>query len=152
MASTATILFARADLSIPGARKRTAPNPDRCTSVRSRFFKLVNASRPDVIVLDFSGAPRSGIDAILSIRRRCAVPILVVCNPTHPLTEEYRIAGAADCIPSPVDIRSLNEAIQRVLRVICDGRNRVAEQPIETEIQRGYGPPDGMTALPPDPA
>jgi DNA-binding response OmpR family regulator len=114
MSSAATIVFAREDLSIPGAPESALPSPD---AVQNHFFGLVSDSKPDVIVLDFSGAPRSGTDTILTIRRCSPVPILVVCNPAHPLTDEYRIAGAADCISPPVEILLLNQAIQRILGV-----------------------------------
>jgi DNA-binding response OmpR family regulator len=114
MSSDATIVLAREDLSIPGAPETALPSPD---AVQNHFFDLVSDSKPDVIVLDFSDATYSGTDTILTIRQRSAVPILVICNPVHPLTDEYRIAGAAECISPPVDILLLNQAIQRILRV-----------------------------------
>jgi DNA-binding response OmpR family regulator len=119
MSSAATIVFARQDLSIPGAPETALPSPD---AVQNHFFDLVRDSKPDVIVLDFSDARCSGTDTILTIRQRSPVPILVICNPAHPLTDEYRIAGAAECISPPVDILLLNQAIQRILRVTgCSG-------------------------------
>src|SRR5713226_1793623 len=104
MSSAATIVFAREDLSIPGAPICTGPSVDQADAVQTRFFALVSDSKPDVIVLDFRSAPRSGTDTILTIRRRSTVPILVVCNPAHPLAKKYLTAGAADCISAPVDI------------------------------------------------
>ena len=126
MRSAATIVFAREDLSIPGARESALPSTD---AVQKNFFDLVSDGKPDVIVLDFSGAPRSGTDTILTIRQRSAAPILVVCSPAHPLTEEYRIAGAADCISPPVDILRLNQAIQKILRVTGHGGTRANKPP-----------------------
>jgi DNA-binding response OmpR family regulator len=124
--SSATIVFAREDLSIPGAPESALTSAD---AVQNHFFNLVSDSKPDVIVLDFSDAPRSGIDTILSIRQRSAVPILVLCNPAHPLTEDCRIAGAADCISPPVDILRLNQAIQKILRVTGHGGARANKPP-----------------------
>jgi two-component system OmpR family response regulator len=46
----------------------------------------------------------------------------VVCDPEQPEIENYRIAGAADCIAAPLDIVSLNQTIQRIVRV--RGRDR----------------------------
>jgi hypothetical protein len=63
MSSAATIVLAREDLSIPGAPETALPSPD---AVQNHFFDLVSDSEPDVIVLDFSGAPRSGTDTILT--------------------------------------------------------------------------------------
>src|SRR5437016_13833410 len=62
MGSTATIVLAREDLSIPGAPISAGQSVDHANAdaVQKRFFALVRDSKPDVIVLDFSGAPRSG--------------------------------------------------------------------------------------------
>jgi chemotaxis response regulator CheB len=83
---------------------------------------LISCSSPDVIVLDFSRAPAAGTNTILTVRRRTDVPILVVCSPKQPEMEDYRIAGAANCIAAPVDIVSLNQTIQRIVRVRGRGR------------------------------
>ena len=117
MSSATTIVFARADLSIPDATASSGSLADHADNVQARFFDLVIDNNPDIIVLDFSAAPPSGSDTILSIRLRCAVPILVICEPGDPMTKEYRIAGAAECIFGPTDIPSLHQSIERVLRV-----------------------------------
>ena len=116
MGSAVTIIFAREDLSIPGAPESVVISADHPNVVQTHFFNLVSDSNPDVIVLDFSRAPPSGTDTILTIRQRSAVPILVACDPRHPMTEDYRIAGAADCIAVPIDIFALNQTILRILR------------------------------------
>jgi two-component system, OmpR family, response regulator len=41
----------------------------------------------------------------------------VVGSPDQPLLDEYRIAGAADCIAGPIDIIRLNQMIQQIIRV-----------------------------------
>jgi two-component system, OmpR family, response regulator len=91
--------------------------PAAADAAQQRFFALVSASNPDVIVLDFSKAPRSGAATILTVRRRSAVPILVVCDPAHPLANGYRKAGASECISAPVDPLCLSQAVRRVVRV-----------------------------------
>src|ERR1700731_2834918 len=116
MGSAATIVLAREDLSIPGAPHRAGAPPDNPDAILRRFFSLVEANRPDVIVLDFSTSPRSSTDTILTIRRRSTVPILVVCNPARTQAREYRIAGAADCITGPVDPLGLSQGVRRILR------------------------------------
>jgi two-component system, OmpR family, response regulator len=95
---------------------------DRADTVQAHFFDLISRSSPDVIVLDFSRAPAAGTNTILTVRRRTDVPILVVCGPEQPEIEDYRIAGAADCIAAPVDIVILNQTIQRIVRVRGRGR------------------------------
>jgi two-component system, OmpR family, response regulator len=117
MNAATTIIFAREDLSIPGAAEARVTGHDRPDTVQAHFFDLINRSSPDVIVLDFSRAPSAGTDTILTVRRRTEIPILVVCSPEQPQIEDYRIAGAADCIAAPVDIISLNQTIQRIVRV-----------------------------------
>src|SRR5689334_10697218 len=117
MSAATTILFAREDLSIPGGAEIGIPGCDRPASVQAHFFDLISRNSPDVIVIDFSHAPAAGADTILTVRRRTEIPILVVCGPEQPEIEDYRIAGAADCIAAPVDIVSLNQTIQRIVRV-----------------------------------
>jgi two-component system OmpR family response regulator len=122
MSAATTILFAREDLSIPGGAEIGIPGHDRADRVEAHFFDLISRSSPDVIVLDFSRAPAAGTHTILTVRRRTDVPILVVCGPEQPEIEDYRIAGAADCIAAPVDIVILNQTIQRIVRVRGRGR------------------------------
>jgi DNA-binding response OmpR family regulator len=95
---------------------------EQAGSVQARFFELVSRNRPDVIVLDFSNAPERGADTVLSVRQRTDIPIVVVCGTEQPVADHYRIAGAADCIPPPIDIIRLNETIQRIMRVRGCGR------------------------------
>jgi two-component system OmpR family response regulator len=122
MSAATTILFAREDLSIPGGAEVGIPGSDRPGSLQTHFFDLVSRSSPDVIVLDFSQAPAAGTNTILTVRQRTEIPILVVCSPEQPEIDDYRIAGAADCIAAPVDIVSLNQTIQRIVRVRGRGR------------------------------
>jgi two-component system OmpR family response regulator len=110
MSSAVTVIFAREDLSIPG----DAENP---LSAEARFFDLIGRSRPDVIVLDLGHTPADGVATILAVRQQTDVPILVVCEPGDPSLDEYRIAGAADCLSAPVDIIGLNQSIQKILQV-----------------------------------
>jgi len=122
MSEATTILFAREDLSIPGGAELGTTERDRPDAVQAHFFDLISRSSPDVIVLDFSRAPAAGTNTIMTVRRRTEIPILVVCSPEQSKIEDYRIAGAADCIAAPVDIVGLNQTIQRIVRV--RGRER----------------------------
>jgi len=117
MGGAATIIFARADLSIPGAPENPTSRPGGGESAHTRFFKLVGDSKPDVIVLDFTRAPGVSAKTITKVRDRTNIPILVVCNSTHSSTEDYRRAGAAECISAPVDIPILNRAVQQIMRL-----------------------------------
>ena len=126
MSAATTIIFAREDLTIPGAAEDSVS--DGSESAQSRFFDLVSRSRPDVIVLDFSKAPEeAGTDTILTVRQQTDIPILVICRAAALLVEDFRIAGAAECIPTPIEIVTLNRAIWRILRVT--GRGKSADLP-----------------------
>lgn len=117
MPGSSTVIIAREDLSIPGAETERGNALTGPIEFERRFFELVRENRPDVILLDLSRDKGDGIAAILKIRERCAVPILVVCSAGDARTEDYRIAGAADCISAPVDIIRLNEVILHIKRV-----------------------------------
>src|SRR5580704_1544333 len=112
--SVATILVAHADFAVPGAhngddRLHNAEEAER------KFFELLGRHRLDVIVLDFSRSAVGGIEAILKIRQRSTVPVLVVCAPGEAAVRDYQIAGAADCITAPLDLIALNRALQRII-------------------------------------
>jgi DNA-binding response OmpR family regulator len=111
-----TIVFARADLSIPGAAVHDDAERDGPGTAEARFFELIARSRPDVIVLDFSHSVGAEADTIGSIKRKTGLPVLVICDPAAPKMEQYRMAGAADCIAAPIDIMGLNRAIQQIMR------------------------------------
>ena len=92
----------------------------RATANRSRwkaaFSVCCEDSKPDVIVLDLSRANGDGAGTIRKIRRQSGVPILVVFGEGSKNVEDYRIAGAAECIPSPVDLVSFNQVLQQIVR------------------------------------
>ena len=138
MSAATTILFAREDLSIPGGAEIATPGHDGADNAEAHFFELISRSSPDVIILDFSHAPAAGTDTILAVRRRTEIPILVVCNPEQSEIEDYRIAGAADCVAAPVDIVSLNQTIQRIVRVRGRGR-RVSSRAADNFRFAGLG-------------
>jgi len=123
LSSATTIIFAREDLSIPGAPQVQA-DPE---AVQARFFSLVRKSKPDVMVLDVSRAPSAGIETIHTIRRRTDIPIVVVCDPAHPLTDEYQRAGADDCIPAPVDFLCLDQSVKKIIHALQRGIEAMRE-------------------------
>jgi DNA-binding response OmpR family regulator len=132
MPAATTILFAREDLSIPGGAEVGITERDRPDAVQAHFFDLISRSSPDVIVLDLSHTPVAGTNTILTVRRRTEIPILVVCSPEQSEIEDYRIAGAADCIAAPVDIVGLNQTIQRIVRV------RGRERPVSSRAPNNF--------------
>lgn len=117
MSSAATIVFAREDFTIPGAGDPAATGRHGPAAAESHFFDLLRSSRPDVVVLDLSRANGNGIETILKIRRNSTTPILVVGNGDEAASREYRIAGAAECIPAPVDIVLLNQILQQIITI-----------------------------------
>jgi CheY-like chemotaxis protein len=113
MSSSAKIVFARKDLSIPGAPEKLPANQIRL-DIEAHFFSLVDKSDPDVIVLDCDGA-LAVTDTLLRVRQRTDIPIIVLCQPVDDLIEQYRRAGAADCVASPVELGALHRSIQRII-------------------------------------
>jgi len=111
-----TIVVAREDFSIPGGEESTE-NGREPVALENRFFNLLRDSKPDVVVLDLSRANGDGVGMILKIRRQSSVPILVVFGEESTNVQDYRIAGAVECIPSPVDLVSFNQVLQQIVRV-----------------------------------
>jgi DNA-binding response OmpR family regulator len=133
MPTATTIVVAREDFSIPGGEDREADTPPEPAALESRFFTLLKDARPDVVVLDLSRANGSGVGMILKIRRQSSVPILVVCEAGSPSVQDYRIAGAAECIASPVDVVTLNEVLQQIVRI--NAQATLAPEPVrEAEV------------------
>lgn len=112
-----TIVVAREDLSIPGAAEAGNGAASVAADVEARFFNVVRQHNPDVVVLDLTEAQGNGIAAIVKIRRRTGVPILVVCGPDDPQMREYCLAGAAECMQAPVDIMRLNRTVQQIIQL-----------------------------------
>jgi len=115
MPAATTIIIAREDFSIPGGEDRNIEAEP--VALEDRFFHLLREAKPDVVVVDLSRANGSGAGMILKIRRQSSVPILVVCEPDGERERDYRIAGAAECIATPVDVVKLNEVLQQIVRV-----------------------------------
>jgi two-component system OmpR family response regulator len=44
----------------------------------------------------------------------------VVCSAEDPLVREYCLAGAAECMPAPVDVMQLNQTVQQIIRLSAD--------------------------------
>jgi DNA-binding response OmpR family regulator len=117
MPAATTIVVAREDFSIPGGDQHDDSNPPEPMALESRFFSLLRESKPDVVVVDLRQANGDGVGMILKIRRQSSVPILVVCSQDNKNAQDYRFAGAAECIASPVDVVAFNEVLQQIVRV-----------------------------------
>jgi two-component system, OmpR family, response regulator len=129
MPGSSTVVVAREDLSIPGADEDTLPAAKNAAEIERRFFALVRDSRPDVVVLDLGNTKGNGIEAILKIRQKSSVPILVVCRADDPKAGDYRIAGAAEYLSAPVDIVVLNQTILRIKRVTRPENGKATRHP-----------------------
>src|SRR5215469_12770192 len=116
MPAATTIVVAREDFSIPGGEPHGDIQPEPM-ALENRFFTLLRESKPDVVVLDLRQANGDGVGMILKIRRQSSVPILVVCGQDIQNAQDYRFAGAAECIASPVDVVAFNEVLQQIVRV-----------------------------------
>jgi DNA-binding response OmpR family regulator len=128
MISSAKIVFARKDLSIPGAPESFPAMRDQ-SDIEEHFFHLIDDNEPDVIVLDCIGASWAVTDAIQRVRRRTNIPIIVLCQPVDELLEHYRSGGAADCVTSPIDFVALHKSIQRVMGELRQQTPAAARRP-----------------------
>src|SRR5437016_9347921 len=128
-----TIVVAREDLSIPGAAEPENGSALSAGDIEARFFSVVRQYNPDVVVLDFTGPHDNGITTILKVRRRTAVPILVVCSRDDPMMREYCLAGAAECMQAPVDIMQLNLTVQKIIQLSNDARAAPAAEQGQTQ-------------------
>ncbi len=117
MPTATTIVVAREDFSIPGGDPSRDAESQEPIALESRFFNMLRDAKPDVVVLDLSKANGKGVETILRIRRQSTVPILVVCGEDAQTARDYRIAGAAECLPAPIDVITLNQALQQIVRV-----------------------------------
>src|SRR5215471_2914967 len=118
MAGTSTIVIVRSDLSIAGAENGAG---GQRSEIERHFFDLVREKRPDVVVFDLRAAAGAGLDAIAKVRQRSGLPVLVICNADDPLMRDYRLAGAAECLPAPIDILLFNQTIQEIIRMTGGG-------------------------------
>lgn len=123
-----TIVVAREDLSIPGAVDAAG-----AADHETRFFNVVRQHNPDVVVLDLTTSQGNGTAAILKIRRRVSVPIVVVCGADDPLMRDYCLAGAAECMQAPVDIMQLNQTVQQIIQLSKNSREFAMAEPSQTQ-------------------
>ena len=109
--ATSTVVVAREDLTIPGALE-ASPGDTASAQIENEFFKIIEQHKADAVVLDLTGSHEQGVTAVGRIRRRSAVPIVVVCSPEDKSMAAYRKAGATACMNPPVDLMRLKEAFQ----------------------------------------
>jgi two-component system OmpR family response regulator len=128
-----TIVVAREDLSIPGAVDAANGAASLPADIEARFFNVVRQHNPDVVVLDLTTSQGSGIPAIVKIRRRTGVPILVVCGAEDPQMRQYCLAGAAECMQAPVDLMALNQTVQQIIQLSKSLHVTVSAEPSQTE-------------------
>ena len=128
-----TIVVAREDLSIPGVAEAGDGAASAAVDIEAQFFNVVRQHNPDVVVLDLTATQGNGIPAILKIRRRTGVPIVVVCGPNDPQMREYCLVGAAECMQTPVDIMQLNQTVQQIIQLSKSSRPSAAAEPAQNQ-------------------
>jgi two-component system OmpR family response regulator len=131
-----TIVVAREDLSIPGVGNAGNGAANDTADIEARFFTVIRDHNPDVIVLDLTPCNGGGRTAILKIRQRTEVPVLVVCAADDPRMRDYCLAGAAECLEAPVDLMRLNQAVHQIMELSKGSRSArppEASQPVSFE-------------------
>jgi DNA-binding response OmpR family regulator len=134
MPGASTIVIAREDFSIPDGEPG-ALESRRPTEIESQFFALTRERLPDVIVLDLRNATLDGTVVIRKIRQRSDVLIVVIRDERDQRKQDYQIAGAAECLPAPVDIIVLNAVIQKIMRIYGAQTHRKVPQADTFEVE-----------------
>jgi two-component system OmpR family response regulator len=153
MAGACTILIAREDLSIPGAKKSWSEADETPALLEARFFQLLTDHRPDVVVLDLTTTAGLGAAAIRTIHSRSTTPVLVVCQPSDDKAADYLEAGGSTCLSAPVDIAHLNVVIHEIIRSteaaapVSTPVNRLADLTLCTDTNTLAGPLGGPLRL-----
>src|SRR5437763_4291503 len=109
--ATSTVVVVREDLTIPGAVEASGLETNDPEHIENELFKTLEQNKADAVLLDLTASRGQGVAAIRRIRRRSAVPILVVCRPEDTLAADYRRAGAAACLNPPIDLMQMKEAL-----------------------------------------
>src|SRR5437763_1182741 len=109
--ATSTVVVVREDLTIPGAVEASGLETNDPEHIENEWFKTLEQNKADAVLLDLTPSRGQGVAAIRRIRRRSAVPILVVCRPEDTLAADYRRAGAAACMNPPIDLMQMKEAL-----------------------------------------
>jgi two-component system, OmpR family, response regulator len=135
MPGASTIVIAREDFSIPDGETGPKREAKRQVEVETQFFSLIREKRPDVIVLDLRNATLDGTVAIRKIRQRSDVSIVVIRDERDQREQDYRIAGAVECLLAPVDIIVLNAVIQKIMRINGAQTGRKAPQADTFEVE-----------------
>jgi DNA-binding response OmpR family regulator len=73
--------------------------------------------------------------AIRKIRQRSDVSIVVILDERDQHEQDYRIAGAAECLLAPVNIIILNEVIQKIMRINGAQTSRKVPQADTFEVE-----------------
>jgi two-component system OmpR family response regulator len=119
--ATSTVVVAREELTIPGAAEANSLETNDPKHIENEFFKTLEQNGADAVLLDLTVSHGQGVAAIRRIRRRSAVPILVVCRPEDTLMSDYRRAGAVACMNPPIDLMQMKEALGQPDEAVAEG-------------------------------
>jgi hypothetical protein len=100
--ATSTVVVAREDLTIPGAAEANSLGTNDPKHIENEFFKTLEQNSADAVLLDLTVSHGQGVAAIRRIRRRSAVPILVICRPEDTLMPDYT-PGRRGRVHEPAD-------------------------------------------------
>jgi two-component system response regulator AtoC len=117
-----------------------------------RALEVVDAERPDVVLVDLRMPGKSGIDIVKTIKQRH--PDIEVVLMTAYATIETAVdaikQGAFDYLPKPFTAEQLQAVIQRTLRqkqVVTDSQRLAAELAARPEAGDMVGKSEAMRAL-----
>jgi two-component system OmpR family response regulator len=135
--ATSTVVVAREDLTIPGAAEANSLGTNDPKHIENEFFKTLEQNSADAVLLDLTVSHGQGVAAIRRIRRRSAVPILVICRPEDTLMPDYRRAGAVACMNPPIDLMQMKKALGQPDEAVAQGARE--PQPAATAASEAAG-------------
>ncbi len=99
-------------------------------------YNLSRVVKPDLITLDLHLPEEDGVDILKQIRQDRDIadtPVIIVSGKAERF-EECEAAGATACVGKPININSINDALEKC-RLHSGGRRRYLRAPINKTIR-----------------
>lgn len=99
-------------------------------------FNLSRVVKPDLITLDLALPGEDGLDILKQIRQDrdiAETPVVIVSGKSGRF-DECDAAGATACVNKPININSINEALEKC-RLHSGGRRRFLRAPLNKQVR-----------------
>lgn len=99
-------------------------------------YNLSRVVKPDLITLDLALSEEDGVDILKQIRQDRDIadtPVIIVSGKSERF-EECNTAGATACVNKPININSINDALEKC-RLHSGGRRRFLRAPLNKNVR-----------------